>query len=459
MTVKMKRRSKALDLLNGSIWNKLPLFALPIAATGILEQLFNASDVAIVGNFASTDRTVAIAAVGANGPIVGVILNLFIGLALGVNVVIAHAIGRGDRRAVTETVQTAVLAALLGGLLVTLVGEWMIADFLHLLAVPADVFPYALLYIRIYLLGLPVIVLYNFEAAIFRSSGNTKTPLMVLAFSGCLNVLLNLFFVLVMGLSVDGVAIATVLANVVSALVLFVKLLRSEGWIRLELSHLRLHGKWLMKILAIGLPAGIQAAVFNVANLVIQAAINSLGTVVIAASSAALNIEMLVYYVFNAFGQACTTFVGQNVGAGQFTRCKRILLLCLVENALAVLTAIGVILTSGHFLLSLFNGDAQVIALGYERLVLVFTAYLFGMLYEVMSGYLRGFGISLVPAVLTTLGVCGTRLFWVYVIFAQSPSFHTLLTAYPASQGITAVLILVALLVKHPARAKALSAQ
>lgn len=446
------KRQQTLDLLHGSIWNKLPLFALPVAATGMLEQLFNASDVAIVGNFAHIDRTVAIAAVGANGPIVGVILNFFIGISLGINVVIAHAIGRQDKKAVGEMVQTAVLAALIGGVLVAAVGELCIAQVLQLLQVPEAVLPYALLYIRIYLLGLPVIFLYNFEAAIFRSSGDTKTPLLALAFSGCLNVLLNLFFVLVFEMSVDGVAIATVLANVVSASLLLVKLLQSDGWIHLQLENLRIHRKWLVSMLRIGLPAGVQAAVFNVANLVIQAAINSLGTTVIAASSAALNIEMMVYYLFNAFGQACTTFVGQNVGAGQLSRCRRTLALCLLEDALAVGVAIALILSHGPFLLSLFNSDSQVIALGYERLVLVFVAYFFSMLYEVMSGYMRGFGISLLPAVLTTIGVCGTRIAWVYVVFAQDPNFHTLLLAFPVSLALTAVLIFGALVAKHPAR-------
>lgn len=315
-----------MDILNGSIWNKIPMYALPVAATGILEQLFNASDVAIVGNFASSDRTVAIAAVGANSPVIGVILNLFIGISLGTNVVIANAIGRKDKKAVEQTVHTSVLAAFLGGLLVTLLGELFIRNVLRLLNVPADVFPYALLYIRIYLLGMPVIFLYNFEAAIFRSTGDTKVPLQALAFSGALNVLLNLFFVICLKMTVNGVAVATVISNVVSSVILFVKLTRTEKWIHLDVRNLRIDGKCLIKILRIGFPAGIQSAVFNLANLVIQSAINSLGTVVIAASSAAYNIEILVYYIFNSFSQACTTFVGQNYGAGQIKRCKRTLL-------------------------------------------------------------------------------------------------------------------------------------
>lgn len=447
-----KTNSSRMDMINGSIWNKLPLFALPVAATGILEQLFNASDVAIVGNFASTDRTVAIAAVGANSPVIGVILNLFIGISLGTNVVISNAIGRKDKHSVEQAVHTSVLAAFLGGILVTVLGELFIKGILGLLNVPEDVFPYALLYIRIYLLGMPVIFLYNFEAAIFRSTGDTKVPLQALAFSGVLNVLLNLFFVICLRMSVNGVAIATVISNVVSSLILFIKLTKTDKWIHLDIRKLRLNLKCLSKILGIGLPAGIQSAVFNFANLVIQSAINSLGTVVIAASSAAFNIEILVYYVFNSFSQACTTFVGQNYGAGQIKRCRKTLFLCLIEDSIASVAAILLILGGGKFLLSLFNRDAQVIELGYTRLLIIFTAYIFSMIYEVLSGYLRGFGISLVPAILTTIGVCGTRIAWVYAVFPKFKTFRALLFAYPVSLSVTAVLILIALLVYRPSK-------
>lgn len=452
--MKPAKRTQKIDMLNGSIWNKIPLYALPVAATGILEQLFNASDIAIVGNFASSDRTVAIAAVGANSPVIGVILNLFIGISLGTNVIIANAIGRKDQKGVEQAVHTSVLAALIGGFMVTLFGEFFIQNILNMLHVPVDVFPYALLYIRIYLIGMPVIFLYNFEAAIFRSVGDTKIPLKALAFSGVLNIILNLFFVICLKMTVNGVAIATVISNIFSSAILFIKLTKTDKWIHLNMKNLRIDRACLLKILGIGLPAGIQSAVFNLANVVIQSAINSLGTVVIAASSAAFNIEILVYYVFNSFSQACTTFVGQNYGAGQIRRCKRTLWLCLIEDSIASIAAILLILCSGRFLLSLFNRDTQVIAIGYERLVIIFTAYIFSMLYEVMSGYLRGFGISLVPAILTIIGVCGIRIGWVYTVFPKDRTFHTLLLVYPASLSITAILILIALLIYHPAYRK-----
>lgn len=447
-----ERKKQKLDMLNGSIWNKLPVFALPIAATGILEQLFNASDIAIVGNFAQTDKTAAVAAVGANSPIIGLILNLFIGIALGANVVIANAIGRDDRQTVQKAVHTSMVVSVIGGVLVAIIGELIAEPLLTVLNVPDDVLELALLYLRIYFLGMPVILLYNFEAAIFRSIGETKMPLIALTLSGILNVLLNLFFVIVLKMSVNGVATATVLANVVSAGILYIKLVKSDKYIKVEFKKLRIDGKVFAKIMQIGLPAGIQSAVFAVANIVIQGAINSLGTVVIAASSAAFNIEIIAYNVMNSFSQACTTFVGQNFGANKLDRCKKTLFLCLIEDAIASGTAILIVLITGKFLLSIFNNNPEVIEIGYTRLVIIFIAYIFSMLYEVMSGYLRGFGFSLVPAILTTVGVCVLRIIWINTVFPANRTFVTIMTAYPVSLATTAVLIFIALIIYRPSK-------
>lgn len=445
-------KKQKLDMLNGSIWNKLPVFALPIAATGILEQLFNASDIAIVGNFAQTDKTAAVAAVGANSPIIGLILNLFIGIALGANVVIANAIGRDDKQTVQKAVHTSMVVSVIGGVLVAIIGELIAEPLLTVLNVPDDVLELALLYLRIYFLGMPVILLYNFEAAIFRSIGETKMPLIALTLSGILNVLLNLFFVIVLKMSVNGVATATVLANVVSAGILYIKLVKSDKYIKVEFKKLRIDGKVFAKIMQIGLPAGIQSAVFAVANIVIQGAINSLGTVVIAASSAAFNIEIIAYNVMNSFSQACTTFVGQNFGANKIDRCKKTLFLCLIEDAIASGTAILIVLITGKFLLSIFSNNPEVIEIGYTRLVIIFIAYIFSMLYEVMSGYLRGFGFSLVPAILTTVGVCVLRIIWINTVFPANRTFVTIMTAYPVSLATTAVLIFIALIIYRPSK-------
>ena len=448
----MGKAKKQLDMLNGPIWNKLPRFALPVAATAILEQLFNASDIAVVGNFTGAAKTISVAAVGANSSIIGLIVNLFIGIALGANVVIAHAVGQGRTEDVQKAVHTSVVFSVLGGIAVALLGELAAAPLLRLLNVPEDVFPLALLYLRIYLAGMPVILLYNFEAAIFRSVGETKIPLIALASSGVLNVLLNLFFVAVLHRTVDGVAIATVISNAVSSVLLYRRLRRTNLTIRLEPKQLRIDFAILKRILSIGLPAGVQSAVFAFSNIVIQSAINSLGTVVMAASSAAFNIEIITYDILNSFSQACTTFVGQNYGAGKLDRCKKTLFLCMIEGIALLAAAIAVILFFGKTLLAIFNDDPEVVETGYIRLVMIMLSHSFSLLYEVMSGYLRGFGISLVPAALTALGVCGIRIAWIHFVFPQHPTLQTIMTSYPVSLSATALMIFIALLCYRPAR-------
>lgn len=447
-----RKRSLAIDILNGSMWDKILRYALPVAATGILGQLFNASDIAIVGNFAQGDTVAAVAAVGANGPVIGLLLNIFIGIALGANVVIANAIGRGDKETVSRAVHTSIVAAVIGGIIVGALGQLVAEPVLSMLQVPEDVFPLALKYMRIYLLGLPVIFLYNFEAAIFRSAGDTKTPLIALALSGVLNVILNLFFVIVLNKTVDGVAIATVLANVVSSVVLLRRLLRSELFIHVEFKDLRIDWKILWRILKIGVPAGIQGAVFSLSNIVVQSAINSLGKVTMAASSAAFNVEVMAYYILNSFGQACTTFVGQNYGAGQIDRCRKALKLCLIESVIATACAVAIALASGKYLIALFNNDPEVIRLGMVRLKFIFMSYIFSTIYDCMSGYMRGFGISLTPALLTIFGVCGTRIIWIYMVFPMSQTFETIMQVYPISLAINMVLIFCALIITRPSK-------
>lgn len=447
-----RKRSLAIDILNGSMWDKILRYALPVAATGILGQLFNASDIAIVGNFAQGDTVAAVAAVGANGPVIGLLLNIFIGIALGANVVIANAIGRGDKETVSRAVHTSIVAAVIGGIIVGALGQLVAEPVLSMLQVPEDVFPLALKYMRIYLLGLPVIFLYNFEAAIFRSAGDTKTPLIALALSGVLNVILNLFFVIVLNKTVDGVAIATVLANVVSSVVLLRRLLRSELFIHVEFKDLRIDWKILWRILKIGVPAGIQGAVFSLSNIVVQSAINSLGKVTMAASSAAFNVEVMAYYILNSFGQACTTFVGQNYGAGQIDRCRKALKLCLIESVIATACAVCIALLSGKYLIALFNNDPEVIRLGMVRMKFIFMSYIFSTIYDCMSGYMRGFGISLTPALLTIFGVCGTRIIWIYTVFPASQTFETIMQVYPISLAINMVLIFCALLITRPSK-------
>lgn len=438
-----------MDMINGSLGDKIIKYALPLAVTGVLQQLFNAADLAVVGQFSGKE---AMAAVGGNAPVIGLLVNLFVGISLGSNVIIARSIGQGDKETITKTVHTSVVMALLGGALLTILGEFFAPGVVNMLDVPGEVYPMAVKYLRIYLAGMPVIMLYNFEAAIFRSCGDTRTPLVALVVSGVLNVILNLFFVLGFGMDVDGVATATVLSNLVSSAILFVALVKTKQAIRVEPKKLRVHGDVLGEMLKIGVPAGVQGMIFSFANIIIQSAVNSLGTTVMAASSAAYNLEVFAYYIMNSFGQACTTFVGQNYGAGKGERCRRVLKLCLLQSLISTAAASGLILLFSRQLLGIFNTDPEVISVGQIRLAYIFFAYLFSFAQEGLSGYLRGFGVSFIPAACAVVGICGVRLAWIFTVFRQSPSFPTIMQVYPLSLGVTAVAILAVTLFVKPSR-------
>lgn len=443
----MKNR---MDMINGSLGDKIIKYALPLAITGVLQQLFNAADLAVVGQFSGKE---AMAAVGSNAPVIGLLVNLFVGISLGSNVIIARSIGQGDQKSISKSVHTSIVVALLGGVLLAVLGEFLAPEVVKMLDVPGEVYPMAVKYMRIYLVGMPVILLYNFEAAIFRSCGNTQMPLIALVVSGILNVVLNLFFVLGLGMDVDGVATATVISNLFSSAILFAALMKTELAIRVEPKKLRIHGDVLGEILKIGVPAGIQGMIFSFANIIIQSAVNSLGTTVMAASSAAYNLEIFSYYIMNSFGQACTTFVGQNYGAGKCDRCRKVLKLCLLQSIVSTAAVSGLILLFSRPLLGIFNTDPDVIAAGRIRLEYIFFAYMFSFAQEVLSGYLRGFGVSFIPAACAVVGICGVRLVWIFTVFRQAPSFATIMQVYPLSLGITtAVILAVTLLVKPSQR-------
>lgn len=428
-------------MLHGSLWDKVLLFAIPLACTGILQQLFNAADVAVIGRFAGKT---AMAAVGSNSPIIGLSVNLFIGISLGANVVIATFTGQKRWRDIHRAVHTAVVVSVVCGLIVTLVGELAAAPLLRLLAVPDEVMDMALLYLRVYLAGMPVILLYNFESAIFRSQGDTRTPLICLTISGFLNVGLNLFFVVRCGMTVEGVALATVISNAVSGLLLFLVLLRSKSEIRVRIPELRIDPKLLGAMLRIGMPAGLQGAVFSLSNILVQSAINSLGQDVMAGSAAAFNVEILAFFLINSFGQATTTFVGQNHGARQQDRCRRVTGITLgMGIGAAVLFAVCT-LPFSRPLLSLFNTDPAIIATGALRLRFIILPESVNVVMEVMSGNMRGYGRSLVPALITLAGVCGVRITWVLTVFPAHPTFPTLLACYPISWVVTAGALVVA---------------
>ena len=441
------------SMTEGSLWNKILGFAFPLAMTGILQQAFNAADIAVVGNFTGELGEACMAAVGANTPIINFIINGFLGISLGTNVVIANAVGSKDDETVQKAVHTSIIVAVLGGILVALLGELLAEPIFRMQNISDEAFSMALLYFRIYIAGTPVILLYNFEAAIFRGIGNTRIPFLALVIAGLINVGLNVFFVVFMGRTVDGVATATVISNMISGIVLLLFLKKSRTPAKFDEKKLRISGSVLKKILKIGIPSSLQACVFSAANIIIQSAINSLGTLVAAASSAAFNIEIFSYYVLNSFGQACTTFTGQNYGARKFDRCKKSLKLCLLEGIVIEGLMVSFLLFFGRNLIAVFKpGNPELVEIGYVRVMFITTAHLLSLFYDVMSGYMRGYGISLSPALVTMCCICGIRIIWIYTVFEQFRSFTSIMAVYPLSLGVNALAIFILLLIKRPAK-------
>ena len=442
-----KKRRTELDMLHGSLWDKILIFAIPLACTGILQQLFNAADVAVIGRYVGSE---AMAAVGSNSAIIGLAINLFVGVSLGANVVIATFIGQRRWEDIHRAVHTALLVAVLSGILVAIIGELVAGPLLRLLGVPDEVMGMAVLYLRVYMAGMPVILLYNFESAIFRSQGDTKTPLICLTISGVLNVGLNLFFVIVCGMTVEGVALATVISNGISAALLFRILLRSESVVRVRFSELRIDPHLLGSMLRIGLPAGLQGCVFSLSNILIQSAINRLGADIMAGSAAAFNVEILAFFLINSFGQATTTFVGQNHGAMQQQRCVRATRIALAMGICAALLFCACVLPLATQLLSIFNPTPVIVSAGVIRLHFILIPEGVNAVMEVMSGNMRGYGLSLIPALITLAGVCGVRITWVFSVFRMHPTFQTLLSAYPISWILTATSLVIAyFIVQH----------
>ena len=433
------------NLTTGSMLGKIITFAIPLAVIGILQQLFNAADVAVVGQYVGKD---AMAAVGANSSIINLVVNLFVGISIGSNVVIANSVGKKDRQRAQDAAKSSIVIALIGGVAVAIIGELLAASIVRSMNVPDSIFPMALLYLRIYFAGMPVILLYNFEAAIFRGLSDSRTPLIVLTLSGILNVCLNFLFVYYAHMGVEGVAIATVVSNLTSSVLLLLKLLGHDSPINLRAGVVST--KVVNKILILGIPAGVQSGIFSVANVIIQTAINGLGPDVMAASSAAYNIEIFVYYILNSFAQTCTTFVGQNYGAGKIDRCRRALITCIIINYVVTGTVVALVLIFGNQLLGIFNKDAEVIAIGYIRLIYIFMSYIFTLPEAVIASYLNGYGKTLPPAALSVIGICATRLVWIFYVFPRHRSFDVIMMAYPISMVVTLALMIGALIVIRP---------
>ncbi len=441
-------KSREIDMLNGSLWDKIIIFAMPLALTGVMQQLLNTADVAVLGQYVGKN---AIAAVGNNTAPVGILVSLLMGLSLGANVVIAQSIGAQKFDRVHTAVHTSFLLAIIFGFILLGVAELIVNPLFEFLEVPESVEPLAETYLRIFALGLPAMSIYNFEAAIFRSRGDTQTPLIALTAASLLNIILNLFFVAQLHWDVAGVAAATVIANVLSAAILFSKLHNGEGLIRLNLAELKIDKPCLKEIIRIGLPAGIQGMVFSLSNLLIQSAINSLGPDAMAASAAAFTIEINIFCLTNGFGQAATTFVSQNYGAGNLSRCKRVTKEALMINTVLMIILSAFILYFAEPFIKFFNDDPEVVRLGIIRLWYIITPEIISVIMEIVSGSLRGYGISMAPAAITLIFVCGIRITWVFTVFAKIPTYAALMTVYGVSWFFTMVFLIVAyrFYVKH----------
>lgn len=435
---KGKSKGRSIDMLHGSIADKLFFFAMPIGLMGLFEQLFNSADVFILGRFVGKS---AMAAVGNNMPVVSLFVTLLMGISLGANVTIAQYLGARRDEKVEATVQTAILLSFGLGLLMTVVGELIVYPAFWILEVPTDVFAMAESYLRVFLLGLPFLSLYNFEAAIFRSCGDGKTPLHSLIIANIVNIVLDLLSVTVFDFGLLGVVWATVLSFAVNSLILLVLLCKTTDRIRLERHRMRFSREELHRIIRIGLPAGIQGMVFAVSNVLIQSSLNGLGTEAMAASAAGFIIEANIYCFVNGFSQATTTFVGQNYGARNLRRCFRITKVAFAVEAAFLIVVTVPVLFFAPDLISLFNSDPQVISLGTTRLFWIGgTMYLNGII-DIMSGSLRGYGYSLPPAIVVLVGICGVRITWLYTVFASHHEFIVLMMAYPASWLLTAIVL------------------
>ena len=430
------KKSYEIDMCDGPLLSKILLFSVPLMMSGILQLLFNAADIIVVGRFAGSS---ALAAVGSTSSLINLLINVFVGLSVGVNVLVAKYYGGQREKDMSETVHTAVLTSLLSGLFLVILGGIAARPLLHLMGTPDDVLDQAVLYMRIYFLGMPVLMVYNFGAAILRAIGDTRRPLYFLFMAGVVNVALNLFFVIGLGMGVDGVGWATVISEHVSALLVLKSLMEAPGALKLNLKELRIHPKKLKRIVKIGLPAGMQGAIFSISNVLIQSSVNSFGSIAMAGNTASANIEGFVYTAMNAVYQTNLSFTSQNLGGRKYSRINRIMYICL-----AVVTVVGITLgitavLAGDLLLGIYSSDAQVLRYGMLRLEIICGTYFLCGIMDCMVGSLRGLGYSVIPMFVSLTGACGFRVLWVFTVFAAYRSLDVLYLSYPVSWAITAI--------------------
>ncbi len=428
-----------IDMTNGPILKKMLLFAVPLMFSGVLQLLFNAADIVVVGQYAGYD---SLGAVGATSSLINLLVNLFMGLSVGANVIAARYYGADDKEELCKTVHTAMTLSVISGVILTVIGIIGAEKLLTMMDTPENLLPLSSLYLKVYFLGMPAMMVYNFGSAILRAAGDTKRPLYFLTLAGIINVILNLVFVIALKMDVAGVAAATAISQYISAALIVRCLVLEQGAIKLVPSMLRIHSDKFFQIIQVGLPAGFQGAVFSFSNVVIQSSINLFGDIVVAGNSAASNIEGFIYVSMNAFHQAVISFTSQNYGAGKTERINKILFSGLGSVFVIGLSLGAIVLFFGEFLLGIYSTEAEVIAAGMNRLrIILFSYFLCGMM-DVMVGALRGIGYSVLPMIVSLLGACGLRLLWIATVF-NIPQYHTpegIYMSYPVSWALTFIV-------------------
>ena len=443
MTASIKK-TNTIDMTKGSIVKNLLSFAIPLILTSLLQLAFNAADIIVIGQF--TDPAIssnAVASIGASAPLINLLVNLFLGLSTGATVLIAKYFGAKIEKDLSETVHTSVLLSIICGGILTVVGVLIAEDVLILMGTPDTVLPLATKYLKIYFAGNIVTMLYNFGSAILRAVGDTKRPLIFLLIGGVANVGFNLFFVLVMKMDVEGVALGTLISQTISAILIFICLIKEKGIHRVEIKKLKLHAHKLLNILRIGVPAGVQSSLFSLANIFIQSSVNSFGDITMAGNSAAGNIESFVYVFMNAFHHASISCTSQNLGAGNFTRIKKTAIISPLLASLFGATGAIIVLTFGKQLLSLYLTDDLAIAEGLVRMKAILPVYFLCGFMDGFSGVIRGAGFAIYPTIVNVIGVCGLRLIWIFTIF-QIPEFHTISVLF-LSWPLSWIFVIIAL--------------
>lgn len=428
------RHNYELDMTHGKLIPKIAAFAFPLMITSILQLLYNAADIIVVGRWAGPE---SLAAVGSTSALINLIVNVFLGLSIGTNVLAANYYGAGDYKNTHETVHTSITVSLIGGVALGIFGFILGGTFLSWMGSPEDVLPLATRYIRIYFLGMPFNMLYNFGAAVLRAVGDTRRPLYFLFFSGLVNVVLNLIFVILFNMGVAGVALATIISQMVSAALVTMCLIHTDGFVHLDVKKLRIYKDKLLGIARIGLPAGFQGACFSISNVLIQSTVNSYGSVVVAGNSASQNLEGFIYVAMNAFHQAAITFVSTNIGAGKNSRIRKTIgaTVFLVTVVGAVMCAFAMVFASQ--LLGIYSTEADVIAAGLIRLRIFAATYFICGVMDVLSGIMRGMGAAVVPMVVSVMGACVFRIFWIYAILPLFGTLDALYYSYPISWVLT----------------------